>query len=59
MIYIKDQKRNHVLGEDSVCSLEEEPANERLKSSISHNTITINPEQMNNTSQDSKTRLPK
>ena len=38
MIYIKDQAK-HPLNEDSVCSLEEEP-NERLKSSISHNTIT-------------------
>jgi hypothetical protein len=39
MIYIKDQAKQHPLNEDSVCSLEEEP-NERLKSSISHNTIT-------------------
>ena len=38
MIYIKDQSK-HPRHEDSVCSLEEEP-NERLKSSISHNTIT-------------------
>ena len=38
MIYIKDQAK-HPLNEDSVCSLEDEP-NERLKSSISHNTIT-------------------
>lgn len=40
MIYIKDQQQaKHPLKEDSVCSLEDEP-NERLKSSISHNTIT-------------------